>query len=87
MAKRTGLSVKCPHCDGTGRIALERASTGDMILAARKAKGMTQEELAGKVGLSRAQVANLEGGRTDTTLSKLAKFAAALDVTTKELVP
>jgi len=33
--KRTGLSVKCPHCEGSGRLALERASIGDMILAAR----------------------------------------------------
>lgn len=87
MPKRTGLSVKCPHCDGSGRLALERASTGDMILAARKAADMTQEQLAGKVGLSRAQVANIEGGRSDMPLRTLARFAEALNVRAKELVP
>ena len=87
MPKRTGLTMKCPHCEGTGRMSIERASVGDMILASRKAKGMTQEELASRVELSRAQVANLEGGRSDTSLRALMRFAEALGVTTKELVP
>lgn len=84
---RTGLSIKCPHCDGSGRLTLERASVGTMILAARKAHDMTQEELAGKVQLSRAQVANIEGGRSDMPIKTLARFAEALDVPMRDLIP
>lgn len=87
MAKRTGLSVQCPHCEGTGRLAIERASIGDMIMAARKAKGMTQEQLAAKVGKSRPQIANIEGGRSDMPIKTLMLFAEALGVSAKDLVP
>ena len=85
--KRTGLSVKCPHCDGTGRLSLERANVGDMILARRKANGLTQEQLAVKVGRSRAQIANIEGGRSDLPLKTLALFAEALSCSMRDLVP
>lgn len=89
MAKKmngTG-SVPCPHCDGTGRLSLSAASVGDMILAARKARKMTQEKLAGAVGLSRAQIANIEGGRSDVPMRTLARFADALGTTMRDLVP
>jgi transcriptional regulator with XRE-family HTH domain len=58
-----------------------------MILAARKKSGMTQEQLAGKVQLSRAQVANIEGGRSDMPLKTLARFSEALGVPARDLVP
>lgn len=87
MPKRTGLHVKCPHCDGTGKLSLERASVGDMILARRKLADMTQQTLCEKVGLSRAQIANIEGGRSDMPLRTLARFAEALNCTMKDLVP
>lgn len=87
MAKRTGLHIKCPHCGGLGKIAIERATVGDMILACRNAKNMTQQELSEKVGLSRGQVANIEGGRSDLPIKTLARFAGVLGCTTKDLVP
>lgn len=80
-------TIKCPHCDGTGKIGLEAATVGDMILAARKAKNLTQAELATAVGLSRAQIANLEAGRSDLPMKTLSRFADALGVTMRELVP
>lgn len=86
-APRTGLSIICPHCDGSGRLPLGRASVGTMILAARKKSGMTQEELSRKVMLSRAQIANVEGGRSDMPIKTLVRFAEALGVPTKDLVP
>jgi len=58
-----------------------------MILTARKIAGLTQAELAPKVGLSRGQVANIEGGRSDLPMRQLAKFAAALGCGMKDLVP
>lgn len=89
MAKRSanGLSMKCPHCEGAGRMSLARANFGDMILARRKAFGMTQDELSKKVGLSRAQIANVEGGRSDIPMKTLARFAEALECSPRDLLP
>lgn len=87
MAKKITGFIKCPHCDGAGQIALQEATVGCMILAARKARKMTQQNLSAKVGLSRAQIANIESGRSDVPLKTLARFAEALGTTMRELVP
>lgn len=87
MAKRVGISVVCPHCDGTGRMSLERATVGDMILARRKASGLTQQELCEKMMLSRTQIANIEGGRSDIPTRTLMRFAKAFGCSPRELVP
>lgn len=52
----------------------------------RKARGLTQGELAAKVGLSLGYIARLEIGMHDPPLSTLAKLAKALKVTVGELV-
>ena len=52
----------------------------------REAKGLTQETLAKKVGVSRAYLARLEMGRHDPPLSKLRAIARALKVDVAELV-
>ncbi len=46
----------------------------------REARGLTQEQLAEKAGVSRAYVARLEIGRHDPPLSTLEKLAKALKV-------
>lgn len=84
---KTDGTIVCPHCDGTGRMSIERASIGDTILAARKAKGMTQQDLCEKVQLSRAQIANIEAGRSDMPLKTLARFAEALGCSMRDLIP
>lgn len=66
---------------------INSASVGEMIHAIRKIKGLTQEDLAREVGLSRGQVANIEVGRSDMPLRTLARFAEALGVQMKELIP
>ena len=81
------MTIKCPHCRGTGKIEADKATIGDMILCIRDKKSMTQADLAGKVGLSRAQIANIEAGRSDITIRGLAKFAAAFGCAMKDLVP
>jgi transcriptional regulator with XRE-family HTH domain len=52
----------------------------------RQARGMTQETLARKAGVSRAYLARLEMGRHDPPLSRLRKLAKALSVTVADLV-
>ena len=56
------------------------------IKALRAERGMTQEALATKSGVSRQYIARLEIGRHDPSLSTLAKLAKALKVKVGELV-
>ena len=79
--------MDCPHCKGTGQIELTSAHVGMMILTHRQAAGMTQEQLAAKVGKSRPQIANIESGRSSFDIKQLSAFAAALGVPAKELIP
>lgn len=61
------------------RTLAERARTGDLRLPGavsdiRKGFGMTQEEFAKTLGLSRRQVAELEAGTANPTLETLEKM-------------
>lgn len=56
------------------------------IKALRAKRGMTQEALAEKTGLTRVHIARLETGNHDPTLSTLQKLAKALKVTVGKLV-
>lgn len=49
-------------------------------------RGMTQEALAEKAGISRVYVARLETGKQDPTLTTLMKLANALKVKVAELL-
>jgi transcriptional regulator with XRE-family HTH domain len=46
----------------------------------RRRRGLTQEALAAKAGLSRTYLARLETARQDPTLSTMVKLAKALGV-------
>jgi transcriptional regulator with XRE-family HTH domain len=52
----------------------------------RKVRGLTQGQLAKKVGLSLGYIARLEIGMHDAPLSTLVKLAKALRTTVAELV-
>ena len=52
----------------------------------RKQRGLTQAQLAKKMGLSHGYLARLEIGMHDPPLSTLSKLAKALKVTVAELV-
>lgn len=56
------------------------------IEKARKAKGMTQEQLAKLLGITQGAVAQWENGLTHPSFPMLPKVAAALGVTVNELI-
>ncbi len=61
---------------------------GSAVSARRKALGLTQAELAGKVNMSRASIANIESGRQNILLHHVYALAAALDFSkVAELLP
>lgn len=52
----------------------------------RKDKGLTQEELAEKSGISRVTIANIERGAvTNLKISTMLSLASALDSTVEEI--
>lgn len=51
----------------------------------RVKKGLTQAELADRMGLSRNSIINYENGRTSPTLELMRKFAVVLDVQAQAL--
>lgn len=56
------------------------------IIALRKRRGLTQEQLAEKAGVGRSHLARLETARQDPTLSTLEKIAKALGVKVSKLI-
>lgn len=80
-------ALKCPTCNGSGEISAEAWSIGLSILTVRRAKGLTQEQLANAAGVSRPQIANIESGRSDMPTETLLRFAKALGVRPAELLP
>ena len=59
------------------RLALD---VGEKVRYAREAAGLSQRELASRMGTSQAAVARLEAGGVGATLTTLQKVAAALDL-------
>ena len=53
---------------------------GENIRKYRKAKGLTQTELAEKLGTTQFVITNYERGRNNPTAAKLPEIAKALDV-------
>lgn len=60
---------------------------GRMIRGVRERKGITQSELASRIGLNRTSVSNFEAGRQRFSAQTLARIAAALGVSLESLVP
>lgn len=55
------------------------------LKAARKNKGMSQEELAYKTGLALSQIARIETAKLNTTVSTVFAILQALDIDANEL--
>jgi len=58
---------------------------GQRIQELRKERGLTQEDLAGEVGVDRSYMGFLERGEKNATLDKIGKIAKALHIKLKEL--
>ena len=56
------------------------------IREARKAKGLSQDQLAKMIGVTQGAVAQWENGLTHPSFEVLPKLAAALGVTVDELI-
>lgn len=76
--------VKEKHIGKTGTpqrekydVELQSFLVGEAIKQARKAQNMTQQELADKMGVQRAQVSKIESGR-NLTLSTIARCFKAM---------
>ena len=54
---------------------------GEVLRDRRKALGITQKELAERVGRERSYISRLEKGETDLQLSSFIRIAAALGIT------
>lgn len=62
-----------------------RNSVGERIRAIRKAKGLTQQQLAELSGLDDAYVGSLERGERNFSIDTLEKVVLALEVPTADL--
>lgn len=60
---------------------------GELIRKARTRAGMTQEQLADRVKLTRTSVTNIEKGRQRLLVHTLIDIAAALEVKPERLLP
>ncbi|KAM3108256.1 helix-turn-helix domain-containing protein [Phormidesmis sp. 146-33] len=60
---------------------------GRRINATRKQRGLTQEELADRVGLTRTSITNIEKGRQKVLSHLLVELSDALNVSLHDLLP
>lgn len=61
-------------------------TTGQLIKAARRKAGMTQEELGKKIGVSGSSMAQWENDLRNPKLDTLQRIASALGVPVQELI-
>ena len=64
----------------------ENNMVGNNIKRFRTKCGMTQDELAEKLSVTRQAVSNWERGKTEPDIETLDRLAQALDVSTEELI-
>ncbi|SRR5260221_7098787 len=60
---------------------------GEIVRRRRRAIGQTQADLAIKLGLARASIANIESGRQKTLTHQFFQLATALELQIADLLP
>lgn len=79
------MTEQCPLC-GTA-LEFNKMPFCLRVSTQRKRIGLTQEQLAEKVGLDRASIANIETGRHKVSFDMIRPMAAALQLSVEEMVP
>lgn len=64
-----------------------RKIVGERIKNRRNKLGMKQKQLAARMGVSRATLANIETGRQNMLLHHLYRYAEELDLDVRDLLP
>lgn len=70
-----------PVFPGFAEMATRRKALAEQLVAARLSLGLTQTEVAARMGTSQSAVARLESGDADVRMSTLERYAAALERT------
>ncbi|HEY6539078.1 MAG TPA: helix-turn-helix transcriptional regulator [Candidatus Dormibacteraeota bacterium] len=68
-----------PVFPGFAGMAARRRSLGSELMARRVDLGLSQTEVAARMGTSQSAIARFESGSADVRLSTLERYAAALD--------
>jgi predicted transcriptional regulator len=77
--KRTGIErTHDPVFPGFKEMAERRRALGDQLASKRVEIGLSQTEVAARMGTSQSAVARLESGDADIRLSTLDRYVAAL---------
>jgi DNA-binding XRE family transcriptional regulator len=79
-------AIPCPRCNGTGRIEPDSITIGDRFKQLRSKMGVTQSEVAPKIGISRAQLANIEGDRSRPSIENFVRAADTFGVSVDYLL-
>jgi transcriptional regulator with XRE-family HTH domain len=67
-----------PVLPGFKEVAARRRALADDLMARRIALGLTQTEVAARMGTSQSAVARMEAGDSDLRLSTVERYAAAV---------
>lgn len=71
---------------GTKHSDVKRSPFGQRLFTARKARGITQQELADQLEITKRMVANYEGDSEGPAVERLTAIAKALNVTVSYLL-
>jgi transcriptional regulator with XRE-family HTH domain len=71
---------------GTKFTDVKRSHVGECLFKARRARGLSQEELGTKTGISKRMIAHYEGDNGIPPLDSLSKIADVLNVTVSYLL-
>jgi transcriptional regulator with XRE-family HTH domain len=88
MYNHIDIRSESPYCMGMGgEWEWVNRGVGQRVSQARKRARFTQKELAGRIGMSRASVANIEAGKQPIQIQMIFELADKLQVTPFELIP
>lgn len=59
---------------------------GEKVSTLRLAKGLSQDQLAEKLGTGHTQISRVERGEVNSTINMLRKIAAGLDISIEDLI-